>query len=412
MDAYERKLVKQIEVAAGTVEDSHNSPYVRLLSVRRQRNIITARVEVDVETPSGGVRRTEMNVQDGDDLEQKTGRPVYRDHRIGEIQASRNDRFMELIVPGDSHWLSSGEAYGDVDNRAVQRGMIRKTITEHFEKEKLLCQQGIKTLTLFFIDQVARYRSYDEDGNPVKGDYARIFEEEYRSVASHPDYRALFEDADIGARAKQAHNGYFSVDRKGVWKDTYEGNQRDRADAERAYSLIMRDKEKLLSFSEPLSFIFSHSALREGWDNPNVFQICTLRDIGTELERRQTIGRGLRLCVNQEGERQRGSKVNTLTVIAREGYEQFAENLQREIEEDTGIRFGVIEPNQFAGINRCRQGWPNRNARRLSVRIPVELPQDSWGTLIVRARLTTRCGRRSAKRRSICPTNSRALERI
>ena len=350
VDAYERNLVKQIEVAAGTVEDSHNTPYVRLLSVRRQRNIITAQVEVDVATPSGGVRRREIRVQDGDDLEGKTGRSIYQDHQIGEIQARKNDPFMELIVPGDSQWLSPGEAYGDVDSRAVQRGMIRKTITEHFDKEKRLRPLGIKTLSLFFIDSVARYRSYDEDSNPVKGHYARMFEEEYRRLARHIDYRALFEGVDIDAMAARVHNGYFSVDRKGVWKDTNESRQADRDDAERAYSLIMRDKEKLLSFSEPLSFIFSHSALREGWDNPNVFQICALRDIGAERERRQTIGRGLRLCVNQEGERQRGFEVNTLTVIAREGYEQFAENLQREIEEETGIRFGVIEPNQFAGI--------------------------------------------------------------
>lgn len=345
VDAYERKLVKQIEVAAGTVEDSHNTPYARLLSVRRQRNVITAQVELDFETATGGVRRTAVRVQQGDDLEQKTGRPIYQDHRIGEIQAHENNRFMELMVPGDSHWLSPGEAYGDVDSRAVQRQMIRKTITEHFDKEKRLGPLGIKTLTLFFIDEVARYRSYDEDGNSVKGDYARIFEEEYRSAAGHPNYRALFAGVDIDTMAERIHNGYFSVDRKGVWKNTNESNQADRDDAERAYSLIMRDKEKLLSFSEPLSFIFSHSALREGWDNPNVFQICTLRDIGTERERRQTIGRGLRLCVNQEGERQHGFELNTLTVIAREDYEQFAENLQREIEEETGIRFGVIEAN-------------------------------------------------------------------
>ncbi len=351
VDAYERKLVKQIEVAAGTVEDSYNAPYVRLLSVRRQgSSIITALVEVDVATPTGSVRRTEIQVQDGDDLEMKTGRPIYQDHRIGEIQARGNEQFMELIVPGDSHWLSPGEAHGDVDSRAVHRGMIRKTITEHFDKEKRLGPLGIKTLTLFFIDEVARYRSYDEDGNSVKGEYARIFEEEYRRAARHGDYLALFKGKDIDTAVERAHNGYFSVDRRGTWKDTSESRQADRDDAERAYSLIMRDKEKLLSFSESLSFIFSHSALREGWDNPNVFQICTLRDIGTERERRQTIGRGLRLCVNQEGERQRGFEVNTLTVIAREDYEQFAENLQREIEEETGIRFGVIEPNQFAGI--------------------------------------------------------------
>ena len=350
VDAYERKLVKRIEVAAGTVEDSYNTPYVRLLTVRRQRSIITALVEVHIETSTGSVRPAEIRVQDGDDLELKTGRPIYKDHQIGEIQADRNGQTIELIVPGDSHWLGQGEAYGAGDSRLVQRGMIRKTITEHFDKEKRLGPLGIKTLTLFFIDEVARYRSYDEDGNPVKGEYAKIFEEEYRRAAGHRDYLNLFEGKDIGMSAERAHNGYFSVDRRGAWKDTSESRQADREDAERAYSLIMRDKEKLLSFSEPLSFIFSHSALREGWDNPNVFQICTLREIGTELERRQTIGRGLRLCVNQNGERQRGFDVNTLTVIAREGYEQFAENLQREIEEEIGIRFGVVEPNQFAGI--------------------------------------------------------------
>ena len=147
------------------------------------------------------------------------------------------------------------------------------------------------------------------------------------------------------------HNGYFSIDKKGGWTKTVENNQDNRRQRrDDAYNLIMRDKEKLLSFETPLKFIFSHSALREGWDNPNVFQICTLRDIRTERERRQTIGRGLRLCVNQDGERLRGFEVNTLTVIATESYEQFAENLQKEIEEDTGIRFGIVEQHQFAAI--------------------------------------------------------------
>src|SRR4029077_19318107 len=139
-------------------------------------------------------------------------------------------------------------------------------------------------------------------------------------------------------------------DKKGGWSDTDENNQGNRDNAERAYNLIMKQKEKLLSFETPLKFIFSHSALKEGWDNPNVFQICTLRDIQTERERRQTIGRGLRLCVNQAGERLRGFDVNTLTVIANESYEHFAENLQKEIEEDTGIRFGILEQHQFAAV--------------------------------------------------------------
>jgi type III restriction enzyme len=160
----------------------------------------------------------------------------------------------------------------------------------------------------------------------------------------------LFKEVDLSRVAEEVHEGYFSIDKKGGWSDTAENNQGNRDNAERAYNLIMRDKEKLLGFDTPLKFIFSHSALKEGWDNPNVFQICTLRDIQSERERRQTIGRGLRLCVNQDGDRIRGFEVNTLTVVALEGYEQFAEKLQKEIEEDTGIRFGVVEEHQFAAI--------------------------------------------------------------
>lgn len=210
--------------------------------------------------------------------------------------------------------------------------------------------QGIKVLSLIFIDSVEKYRKYGSDGNPVKGDYARIFEEEYQRLGKHPDYHTLFQEADLSATAEQVHNGYFSIDKKGVLSDTAENNQSNRDNAERAYNLIMREKEKLLGLETPLKFIFSHSALKEGWDNPNVFQICTLREMTTERERRQTIGRGLRLCVNQDGNRLHGFETNTLTVVATEGYEQFAENLQKEIEEDTGIRFGIVADQQFAGI--------------------------------------------------------------
>ena len=349
VDAYERKLVKQIEVASAAVEDAYNKPYVRLVSTIGRRGVISAKVEIDVETP-GGVRRRVVSVQDGDDLEQKTKRVIYCDHRIGEIRVGRGNEFLELRVPGDDRFLRPGEAWGDVDRLAVQREMIRRTIREHLDKEKRLRPQGIKVLSLFFIDAVDRYRRYDDEGNPVKGDYARIFEEEYRRLAGHPDYRALFEGADMETIAEEAHDGYFSIDKKGGWTDTAENNQTGRDSAERAYNLIMRDKEKLLSLETPLKFIFSHSALREGWDNPNVFQICALRDISTERERRQTIGRGLRLCVNQEGRRLHGFELNTLTVIARESYEEFAENLQSEIESETGVRFGIVEKHQFAAI--------------------------------------------------------------
>jgi type III restriction enzyme len=250
-----------------------------------------------------------------------------------------------------------------VEPLAMQREMIRRTIKEHLDKELRLAPLKIKVLTLFFIDRVERYRKYGEVGNLVKGDYALIFEEEYRRLARHPDYQSLFAEVDVATAAADVHNGYFSIDKKGGWTEpelTAEGelrNQSSRDDAERAYNLIMQEKEKLLSFETRLKFIFSHSALKEGWDNPNVFQICALREMGTERERRQTIGRGLRLCVNQDGQRQRGFDVNTLTVIATEGYEQFAENLQKEIETDTGIHFGIVEPHQFAPIPVVESRW-------------------------------------------------------
>jgi len=349
VDAYERKLVKQIEVASATVEDAHNKPFVRLVSVANKRGTISARVELDVATASG-VKRQELVVSDGDDLEQFAKRPIYADFRVGEINTAKGDEFMELRYPGGEVFLKPGQAHGDVDALAVQREMIRRTIREHLDKEKRLRPLDIKVLSLFFIDAVDRYRQYDADGNPVKGDYARIFEEEYRRAAKLPAYQSLFAEIDLDSAAEEVHNGYFSIDKKGGWTDTAENNAGNRENAERAYNLIMKEKEKLLSFDTSLKFIFSHSALKEGWDNPNVFQICTLRDIQTERERRQTIGRGLRLCVNQHGERVRGFEVNTLTVVATENYEQFAENLQKEIEADTGIRFGIVEHHQFAAI--------------------------------------------------------------
>ncbi|MFZ0566201.1 MAG: hypothetical protein WAM28_08470 [Chlamydiales bacterium] len=253
-------------------------------------------------------------------------------------------------MPGGKQYLNPGAAYGDVDALIIQREMIRRTIKEHLDKELRLHPQGIKVLSLFFIDAVDRYRKYDENGNQIKGPYAHIFEEEYKRFANHPEYASLFHEISLQTAASETHDGYFSIDKHGGWTDTAENNQSNRDNAERAYNLIMKDKEKLLSFSTPLKFIFSHSALREGWDNPNIFQICSLRDIQTNRERRQTIGRGLRLCVNQHGDRVRGFEANTLTVIATENYEQFAENLQKEIEVETGIRFGIVEQYHFTTL--------------------------------------------------------------
>jgi len=352
VDAYERRLVKQIEVASATIEDAHNRPYVRVASVSSKKGVVAAKLELDVKTPSG-IQRREVVVQDGDKLDQTTKRDIYRECRVGEIRTAKGSEYVELLVPGGQHYLKIGETFGDVDALAVQREMIRRTIKEHLDKEKRLRPQGIKVLSLFFIDTVERYRKYDEDGNPVKGVYAVIFEEEYQRLAKHPDYVTLFQEVDISRAAEEVHGGYFSIDKRKVGAKTVEVLKDTRGDSKAdddTYNLIMKDKERLLSMETPLKFIFSHSALREGWDNPNVFQICSLRDIQTERERRQTIGRGLRLCVNQEGDRLRGFELNTLTVVATERYEEFAENLQKEIEADTGVRFGIVEPHVFAAI--------------------------------------------------------------
>lgn len=380
VDAYERKLVKQIEVASATLEHAHNRPYVKLIRVENKRGSISARVELDVADAGGKVRRKEITVHDGDDLAQTANRPLYADYRVGEIRVAKGDEYMELRFPGGEVFLKPGETHGDVDASAVQREMIRRTIREHLDKELKLRPQGIKVLSLFFIDEVAKYRQYDASGNPAKGEYARIFEEEYRRAAGLPRYNTLFQEVDLSRAAEEVHDGYFSIDKKGGWiepeldKHGELKNEKSREGAERAYNLIMRDKEKLLAFETPLKFIFSHSALREGWDNPNVFQICTLRDIRTERQRRQTLGRGLRLCVNQKGERVRGFEVNTLTVIATESYEEYAENLQKEIEAETGIRFGIVEEHIFAAITvPDMEGNP--------VPIGMEASRELWAAL-------------------------------
>lgn len=351
VDAFEQKLVKQIEVAAATVEGAGNKPFVKLVSVSNKRGAITAKVELDMENRAGTVQRQEVQVQDGDDLQQTTRRAMYADVRIGTIRTATGDQFMELHIPGNQLYLRPGDTWGDVDATAVQREMIRRTIKEHLDKEKRLRPLGVKVLSLFFIDAVDKYRQYDDAGNPLKGLYATIFEEEYKRWAKHPDYQSLFGEVDLTASAEEVHNGYFSIDKKKVggktvevFKDTSGETKSD----DDTYNLIMRDKEKLLGFASPLKFIFSHSALKEGWDNPNVFQICNFSTRETERWRRQTIGRGLRLCVNQDGVRLKDSVINTLTVIATESYQQFAENLQKDIERETGIQFGVVPGHMFA----------------------------------------------------------------
>ncbi len=371
VDAYERKLVKQIEVASLEVEGGHNKGYVKLLTTSNKKGTFSAKVELDVQRGMTVSRETVI-VKPGDDLQQITKRAVYADCLVQNLGCKAGEEFLELS--NLETLLHPGEAIGDVDSDALKRLMIHRTIEEHLDKELRLRPQGIKVLSLFFIDVVEHYRSYTAEGAQVKGKYAVMFEEEYRKAAAKPKYRTLFNEVDLQSDAVEVHDGYFSIDKKGTWTDTDENNQGNRENAERAYNLIMRDKEKLLGFETKLKFIFSHSALKEGWDNPNVFQICVLRDIGSEMARRQTIGRGLRLCVNQQGDRLRGFDINTLTVIATESYEQFAERLQKEIEEDTGIRFGIVEKHQFAAI-------PVVDANGRTASLGVEQSEAIWNHL-------------------------------
>lgn len=350
VDAYEKKLVKQIEVASASIEGGQNKPFIKLIDVSKPGKPIKAKVELDMQNGASIARKT-TSVQAGDDLEQMTGRAIYAGYIINNIGVKVGEEYIELSNMEDK--LRVGESFGGFDEDAIKRQMIHRTIEEHFEKELRHAPNGIKVLSLFFVKSVSDYRQYSPDGSMIKGKYAVMFEEEYKKIASQPKFRSLFKEVDISTSAEDVHDGYFSIDKKKIGNTTVEEYTDTRGNTQKdddTYHLIMRDKEKLLSFDSKLKFIFSHSALKEGWDNPNVFQICALRDMGTERERRQTIGRGLRLCVNQQGERLRGFEINTLTVIATESYEDFASNLQKEIEEDTGIRFGVVESHQFAGV--------------------------------------------------------------
>ncbi|ENR0220289.1 type III restriction-modification system endonuclease [Escherichia coli] len=347
IDAYNQKLVKQIEVAGLEVQNASNSPYVKLVSINSKKNSISATVIVDIADKKGGVNRSEITVHDGMTLDDETGRDIYQGYRISEIRTGK-EGYLTLETPSNTYYMKVGDVVGDIDPMLIQRHMIRRTIREHLDKELRLNPQQIKVLTLFFIDKVDFYRQINEEGLREPGEYARIFEEEYLKAIKSPAYKDLLPSHP--EHAKDVHDGYFSIDKKGAWAETSESNNAGRENAERGYNLIMKNKEKLLSFSNPVRFIFSHSALKEGWDNPNVFQICSLREMGSERERRQTLGRGLRLCVNQEGERVRDDSINILTVVASENYEAYAERLQSEIENETGIRFGIIEKDAFAHV--------------------------------------------------------------
>jgi type III restriction enzyme len=353
--AYEQQLVKQIEVDSLVTSASGTTPYVKLLTVSRGRGgALTARVEADVEQ-GNEIKRKAMTVDTGSrsNLADVTDRNLYKDLIVVGINAAEGHqsiRFDTVTQP-----LRVGESVGDEVSIAERaRQMIVQTIRQHLLKEQEFAfhRRDIKVLSLIFIDSVAKYREYGPDGEPLPGEYARIFEEEYARIAAEPEFSTLL-TRPVEAVAREAHQGYFSIDRrKGgeVLVDTKETTEKGRQQASLAYEQIMRDKVGLTTPGTPIRFIFSHSALQEGWDNPNVFQICVLRNMGTERWRRQSIGRGLRLCVDGSGNRVHGFDINRLTVIANESYEEFADRLQRELADDLDIQFGVVTIDALARL--------------------------------------------------------------
>jgi type III restriction enzyme len=344
IDAYNQKLVKKIAVRGVTVKGlAGTNAYLYLESIRiATTKPPEARAELEI-LQASGIKRVHRLLKKGDDLfTLSDGLEQYRGFVVSDINAIDNTiSFTNGVV------LGAGEATGDVNESALRRIQIREAIKAHFEKEKLLFHQGIKVLSLFFIDEVAKYRSYDEAGEQA-GEYAKMFEEEYNAQFNE---LPMLEDTPYnrylkGIETSKTHNGYFSLDKKTKRLVNPEvkvrGESAGEADDVDAYDLILRDKARLLSFEEPVRFIFSHSALREGWDNPNVFVICTLKHSDNAVSRRQEVGRGMRLSVTQTGDRMDDPvtvhQVNVLTVVANESYKDFVSGLQKDISASLSAR--------------------------------------------------------------------------
>lgn len=337
VDAYNMGLVKQICVSSNQVANDFNKPYIKLLSVTKDGGF-KAKLEIDCKSKNGIVSRKTVTAKPGDDLFLLSGsRELYDGYAIEGIDCTPD---MQSVEFSNTEYVTLGKAIGGVDENLLKEAQIRRTIEAHLSKELMYLDKGIKVLSLFFIDRVEKYRTADGD----KGIYAEMFEKCYREFMAKPKYAPLKEKftADIS----KVHNGYFSQDKKGVYKDT----KGDTLADDDTYNTIMRDKEWLLSFGCPLRFIFSHSALKEGWDNPNVFQVCTLIEQKSTFTCRQKVVRGLRLCVDQDGNRIEDKNINVLHVMANESFVEFAETLQKEIETETGVKFGVLELGLFIGI--------------------------------------------------------------
>lgn len=356
VDAYNQRLVKKIEVKGFQVKNFRGTDsYMYLESI-----IISPkhppRARIEYEKKFNNSINHEMKIVSVDDnfFELSNEMEQYRGYRVSEI-----DPITGTVTFTNGEVIRKGEVVGDVSEKDMRRIQIRETIISHLEKEEELFNRGIKTLSLFFIDEVAKYRQYDEDSAEILGEYSQMFEQEYRDVVN--EYITIFDTPYQkylkSIEPEDTHKGYFSIDKKGRAIDSTIKRGSDFSDDTSAYDLIMRNKERLLSFDEPTRFIFSHSALREGWDNPNVFQICTLKHSDSTTMKRQEVGRGLRLCVNQDGHRMDEQslgrslvhKVNKLTVIASESYKDFVTDLQKQIKETLYERPTKASKDYFVG---------------------------------------------------------------
>ena len=339
LDAFNKRLVKKIKVKGFAIKNLRGTNgYMYLQDIILSPNKPPmAKIEFEIKY-TGKINRETRNFAVGGNLYQESrDMEQYKGFVISEINPFNNT---VTFINGNT--IELGQAYGDVNENDIRRIQIRETIRSHFENEEALYAKGIKVLSLFFIDEVAKYRQYDENGDEINGIYGRIFEEEYNKIVS--EYITVFDTPYVkylqSTTASQVHKGYFSIDKKGRKVDSSVARGSDISDDVSAYDLILKDKERLLSFEEPTRFIFSHSALREGWDNPNVFQICTLKHSDSTVQRRQEVGRGLRLCVDSTGNRMDATipgfdvhSLNVLTVIANDSYEDFVKGLQTEIKD-------------------------------------------------------------------------------
>jgi type III restriction enzyme len=358
LEAYNKRLVKKIAVKGISVSGSTATEgYVYIQSINLSKGNPTATLEFDIAGKSG-VRKATRTVGEGYNLYDNSGELAEYKNGYTVLRIDGRDSSVEFT---NGIKLFAGDVIGSVSEEQLRRIQIRETILSHIERERQLFSKGIKVLSLFFIDEVAKYKQYDAHGNAVGGVYAQVFEEEYKAIVGSmqlqlgdsPEYLKYLDSIP----AEKTHAGYFSIDRKsGHMIDSKLGDKKERtSDDADAYDLIMKDKERLLDRHEPVRFIFSHSALREGWDNPNVFQICTLKQSSSDVRKRQEVGRGLRLAVNQNGERMDENvlapdevqKINVLTVIANESYESFARGLQSEIAEAVADRPHKVEAKLF-----------------------------------------------------------------